>query len=314
MDERDQDEAAAPAGGSTAGDRLPPEHLAQCQGNLWVAEREWIDFVSYWPKMPLFVKRVYRDEIYIKNLAAEVDLFNSELDTYLAVCATSRCGDGVKLWLAKITGRTSVGMIPTDDISKKVLSRMADGECAQVELVRPVVCSGTMYFGICRQIGLNQDPQRTEDSIDAELRVRGGHFEVMLIDGHECRCQSGLRSSCYQPTSGPSSGPLSSWRSVSTSARNTFGASGMKKAESARIERMLLLGCCACAALGIPNHHVIECHHILSGGRRMGIDSRSAVPRPPSKRVHLCPAVETVIQRAVLHCRRTEAVQRGIWH
>lgn len=66
-------------------DRLPPEHMAQLQGNLWVAEREWIDFVSYWPKMPLFVKRVYRDEIYIKNLAAEVDLFNAELDTYLAV-------------------------------------------------------------------------------------------------------------------------------------------------------------------------------------------------------------------------------------
>jgi hypothetical protein len=65
-------------------DRLPPEHEPQCQGNLWVAEREWIDFVSYWPKMPLFVKRVYRDEIYIKNLAAEVDLFNAELDTYLA--------------------------------------------------------------------------------------------------------------------------------------------------------------------------------------------------------------------------------------
>jgi len=66
-------------------DRLPPEHLPQCQGNLWVAEREWIDFVSYWPKMPLFVKRVYRDEVYIKTLATEVDLFLAELDTHLAI-------------------------------------------------------------------------------------------------------------------------------------------------------------------------------------------------------------------------------------
>ncbi len=65
-------------------DRLPPEHVAQCQGNLWVAEREWIDFVSYWPKMPLFVKRVYRDEVYIKALSSEVDLFLAEMDTYLA--------------------------------------------------------------------------------------------------------------------------------------------------------------------------------------------------------------------------------------
>ena len=60
-------------------DRLPPEHVAQCQGALWVAEREWLDFVSYWPKLPLFVKRVYRDEDYIKNLAAEVATFNSEM-------------------------------------------------------------------------------------------------------------------------------------------------------------------------------------------------------------------------------------------
>jgi hypothetical protein len=62
-------------------DRLPPEHVAQCQGFLWVAEREWVDFVSYWPKLPLFVKRVYRDEPYIKYLAAEVAAFNDELLT-----------------------------------------------------------------------------------------------------------------------------------------------------------------------------------------------------------------------------------------
>lgn len=44
----------------------------------------------------------------------------------------------------------------------------------------------------------------------------------------------------------------------------------MKKADKARIERIFLLGCCACAAIGIPNHHQIEIHHILSGGKRMG--------------------------------------------
>lgn len=58
---------------------LPPEHRAQCQGALWVAEREWIDFVSYWPKLPLFVKRVHRDEEYISTLAAAVAQFNDEL-------------------------------------------------------------------------------------------------------------------------------------------------------------------------------------------------------------------------------------------
>lgn len=42
------------------------------------------------------------------------------------------------------------------------------------------------------------------------------------------------------------------------------------KAEQARIERMLLLGCCACATLGIPNYHCLEVHHILSGNKRLG--------------------------------------------
>lgn len=94
----------------------------------------------------------------------------------------------MKLWLAKVRRDDKVGLIPTDDIARQILSRMADGECAQVELVRPrSVPMHRMYFGICRQIGENQDPQRTEDSIDAELRIRAGHFELMLIDGHDCR-------------------------------------------------------------------------------------------------------------------------------
>lgn len=61
-------------------DEVPSEHIAQIQGAMWVAEREWWDFVSYWPKLPLFVKRVYRDEEYIKAMAAALDQFNDELD------------------------------------------------------------------------------------------------------------------------------------------------------------------------------------------------------------------------------------------
>ena len=60
---------------------VPPEHKAQCQGILWVAEREWIDFVSFWPNLPLHVHREYRDEEYIAKLAAAVDEFNEELAT-----------------------------------------------------------------------------------------------------------------------------------------------------------------------------------------------------------------------------------------
>ena len=60
-------------------DTFPSVHIAQCQGGLWVAEREWIDLVVYWPKMPPFTKRLYRDEAYIRTLATAVGIFNVEL-------------------------------------------------------------------------------------------------------------------------------------------------------------------------------------------------------------------------------------------
>lgn len=60
-------------------DQFPPEHKAQTQGVLWIAEREFIDLSVYWPKMPRFVKRAQRDEPYIKDIAAAVDQFNDEL-------------------------------------------------------------------------------------------------------------------------------------------------------------------------------------------------------------------------------------------
>lgn len=65
-------------------DTFPAEHRAQCQGQLWVAEREWVDLVCYWPKMPPFIKRAYRDDAYIAEIAAAVDQFNDELATLLA--------------------------------------------------------------------------------------------------------------------------------------------------------------------------------------------------------------------------------------
>ena len=58
---------------------LPAEHKAQVQGNLWISDRIWWDFVSYWPKLPLLTVRVFRDDIYIKNMSSEIDRFNDEL-------------------------------------------------------------------------------------------------------------------------------------------------------------------------------------------------------------------------------------------
>lgn len=61
-------------------DEIPSEHYAQVQGQLWISGREWCDFVSYWPAMPVFIKRVYRDDAFIATLASEVERFNSDMD------------------------------------------------------------------------------------------------------------------------------------------------------------------------------------------------------------------------------------------
>ncbi len=58
---------------------VPSGEMAQLQGQLWVSEREFVDYASYSPDIALFVKRVYRDTKYIIALKAEVERFNSEL-------------------------------------------------------------------------------------------------------------------------------------------------------------------------------------------------------------------------------------------
>lgn len=62
---------------------MPLEHMPQVQGQMWIAGREWCDFVSYDPRMPeklqMFVQRIPRDDQYIKALAFEVERFLEEV-------------------------------------------------------------------------------------------------------------------------------------------------------------------------------------------------------------------------------------------
>lgn len=60
-------------------DKVPAEHIAQIQGGLWVSGREWCDFISYSYGLPLFIKRVNRDEKKIKEIADATEIFNAEL-------------------------------------------------------------------------------------------------------------------------------------------------------------------------------------------------------------------------------------------
>ncbi len=58
---------------------LPSEYRAQVQGNIWLCERDWWDFVSYCPKLPPLIVRVPRDDGYIATLSGAVRQFNEEL-------------------------------------------------------------------------------------------------------------------------------------------------------------------------------------------------------------------------------------------
>lgn len=80
-------------------DEFPPEHKAQVQGSLWVTGRQWWDVAVYWPGLPLFVKRMERDEAYIETLAAEVARFTVDLDAIVTEMR-QRIHDQLPDWIA----------------------------------------------------------------------------------------------------------------------------------------------------------------------------------------------------------------------
>ncbi len=58
----------------------PKQYIPQIQGGMWVANREWCDFITYDPRFikddfKLKVQRIYRDEKYIKQLSERVEMF-----------------------------------------------------------------------------------------------------------------------------------------------------------------------------------------------------------------------------------------------
>ncbi len=71
---------------------VPPEHAAQIQGGMWVAEREWLDFCGYCPGMLPLDFRVARDDEFItQTLVPAIVAFRQELENLVA-----RLSRGVK--------------------------------------------------------------------------------------------------------------------------------------------------------------------------------------------------------------------------
>ena len=67
---------------------FPSGHVAQVQGQMWVCDRQWCDFVSYDPRLPkgmdFFVDRIDRDQAYIDTLETEVCKFLNEINDTIA--------------------------------------------------------------------------------------------------------------------------------------------------------------------------------------------------------------------------------------
>lgn len=89
-----------------------------------------------------------------------------------------------RIYLARIAH----ALAPTDEASRDAIAKLAPGECVEVSILRPrSVRMNRLYWALCREIGENQDPERDEDSIDSELRILSGHYDVMRVEGHEVR-------------------------------------------------------------------------------------------------------------------------------
>lgn len=70
-------------------DEVPSDYYKQIQCQLWVTSRQWCDFVSYDPRLPirnqLFVKRCVRDEALIAEMEVAVLAFLGEVEVMINV-------------------------------------------------------------------------------------------------------------------------------------------------------------------------------------------------------------------------------------
>jgi len=63
---------------------MPAELMPQVQGNIWINDCQWWDFVSYDPRITgtknIYIQRIERDNDYIKTLKDECFSFLNEID------------------------------------------------------------------------------------------------------------------------------------------------------------------------------------------------------------------------------------------
>jgi hypothetical protein len=70
------------------GDTSDYDH--QMQGGMWITGRKWCDFIMYVPDLAavgkdLYVKRIYRDEVFIDDMVARLATFDSLVAANVAI-------------------------------------------------------------------------------------------------------------------------------------------------------------------------------------------------------------------------------------
>jgi len=63
--------------------KIPTQYIPQVQGQLYVMDREWCDFMSYAPDIKPLIIRVNRDDVYIKKLSDAIEDFVDEMQEKL---------------------------------------------------------------------------------------------------------------------------------------------------------------------------------------------------------------------------------------
>lgn len=63
---------------------MPEEHIPQVQGNIWINNRSWFDFISYDPRAKpehrIYIERIHRNERYISNLELNIIEFLKDVE------------------------------------------------------------------------------------------------------------------------------------------------------------------------------------------------------------------------------------------
>jgi predicted phage-related endonuclease len=58
---------------------IPAEYILQLQTGLLVSEREWCDFISYSGGLPMFIRRVYPDEVVQNAIIEAASIFEGQV-------------------------------------------------------------------------------------------------------------------------------------------------------------------------------------------------------------------------------------------